>query len=55
MTAVLWPLTILLALLIGALAGYVFALRQTPATLAKCTPEQLAVLAKRTAARRKVA
>lgn len=51
----LWSLTVVAALLAGAIAGWLFALRQTPSTLAKLDAAQLKTLAKRVAERRKVA
>lgn len=51
----LWTLTALMALVLGLAAGYLFALRQTAQILAKCSPDQIESLARKTAQRRKEA
>lgn len=55
MTALLWTLAIVIALLFGVVCGYLFALLRTPAVLAKMQPDQIESLARKTAQRRKEA
>lgn len=51
----LFVLTAAVALVLGLAAGYLFALRQTAQILAKCSPDQIESLARKTAQRRKEA